>query len=109
MATRLERINKQLQQLEEQKKVLLARERERERKADTRRKILIGAGLIEYARKDSMAGGILSIVIQGLREGGRNRELFDGWQPYPDWQPAVCAGVPPLGAAEDQGPPVDPS
>ena len=81
MATRLERINKQLQQLEEQKKVLLARERERERKADTRRKILIGAGLIEYARKDSMAGGILSIVIQGLREGGRNRELFDGWQP----------------------------
>lgn len=59
---------------------IAARAGAHERKADTRRKIILGGLLLDAASKDPRYVGILTTLIQRIgREG--DRRPFEGWSP----------------------------
>ena len=87
---RLEELEQQKKQLKEQmqqrqkeleQKAKRERQliRQRERKQDTRRKILAGAKLFEWAREDREAAELLQSMIEELE--GSDREPFEDWDP----------------------------
>lgn len=63
-------------QIEARLKRLDAQERTRERKADTRRKIIAGALALEHAERDEDFGRELWKLIDSRVERERDRELF---------------------------------
>lgn len=54
-----------------------ARNRQNERKKDTRRKIILGGMMIADARKDPAKAEVLKSRIAALPD--RDRAVFDGW------------------------------
>ena len=56
------------------------RQAARDRKVDTRRKILLGGALIAHARSDPEAAAYLNQLLRNWI-GDRDRKVFGGWHP----------------------------
>lgn len=86
-----------LEKLLERQKVLKARidreqakARTKERKADTRRKILAGAAILDRAEKDEAARAELHRMLAGFLLRADDRALF-GLEPLPDASGAAAS------------------
>ena len=76
--TELERAQKRYEQARARLQALRNREAARERKIDTRRKVILGGALMDLATRDSNAAVLLDRLIRNLpRE--QDRKTFDGW------------------------------
>ena len=77
--TELERLNERIDTLTARRERLLNLEKQRQRKKDTRCKILIGAQLLAMAKKgDEGAAEMLQRVIASVPE--RAAQAFEGWE-----------------------------
>ena len=82
MATLLESIDKQIEQLKERRAAVVARERERERKRDARCKILLGGGLLALVKDgDAQAAAVYRRIRVALDEPAA--KAFEGWAGAP--------------------------
>ena len=78
--TELERAQKRYEQARARLQGLRNREAARERKIDTRRKVILGGALMDLATRDSNAAALLDRLIRNLpRE--QDRKTFDDWSP----------------------------
>lgn len=77
--TALERARKQMEQLKAKLQRLERRESEVERKMDTRRKVIIGGGLLERATRDPAASAMLQAVLDDVSRENDKR-AFEGWK-----------------------------
>lgn len=78
--TELDRAQKRYEQAKARLQALRNREAARERKIDTRRKVILGGALMDLATRDSSAAVLLDRLIRNLpRE--QDRKTFDGWNP----------------------------
>ena len=76
--TELERAQKRYEQAKARLQALRNREAARERKIDTRRKVILGGALMDLATRDTNAAAMLDRLIRNLpRE--QDRKTFDGW------------------------------
>ncbi|WP_246185052.1 hypothetical protein [Paracoccus aestuariivivens] len=76
--TELERAEKRYAQAKARLQALKNREAAKERKLDTRRKVILGGALIDLATRDSNAAAMLDRLIRNLpRE--QDRVTFAGW------------------------------
>ena len=76
----IERAEKRLAQAKARLDALKARASTRDRKLDTRRKIILGAGLVERARQgDGRARELLRSILDGL-DRPVDRKAFEGWE-----------------------------
>jgi len=76
--TELERAEKRYAQAKARLQTLKNREAAKERKLDTRRKVILGGALIDLAARDSNASAMLDRLIRNLpRE--QDRVTFAGW------------------------------
>ncbi|MDT1064655.1 hypothetical protein RM190_22550 [Paracoccus sp. CPCC 101403] len=77
--TELERAEKRYAQARARLQALKNREVAKERKLDTRRKVILGGALIDLAARDSNASAMLDRLVRNLpRE--QDRRTFDGWE-----------------------------
>ncbi|MFH5776886.1 hypothetical protein ACHFJ0_21785 [Paracoccus sp. NGMCC 1.201697] len=77
--TELERAEKRYAQARARLQALKNREAAKERKLDTRRKVILGGALIDLAARDSNASAMLDRLIRNLpRE--QDRVTFAGWE-----------------------------
>ena len=75
-------LDKRIEQLKQQRAAVVARERVRERKRDTRRKILLGSGLLALVRDgDAEAAAVYNRIRGTLDE--RSAQAFKGWTEEP--------------------------
>ena len=78
--TELERAEKRYAQARARLQALKNREAVRERKLDTRRKVILGGALMDLAGRDSNAAAMLDRLLRNLpRE--QDRKTFEGWSP----------------------------
>lgn len=78
--TELERAEKKYAQAKARLQALKNRAATRERKLDTRRKIILGGALVDLAARDEGAAAMLDRLVRNLpRE--QDRKAFDGWAP----------------------------
>ena len=76
-------LDKRIKELQARRAAVVGRERERERKRDTRRKVILGAGLLALVRKgDPAAEQVYGRVRAGLDAG--EAKPFEGWEPPRD-------------------------
>lgn len=76
--TELERAEKRYAQAKARLQALKNREATRQRKLDTRRKVILGGALIDLAERDSGAAAMLDRLIRNLpRE--QDRKAFADW------------------------------
>ena len=76
----LERAEKRLAQAKARVQALRNRESTKQRKLDTRRKVILGGALIDLAGRDEAARAMLDRLVRNLgRE--QDRAAFDGWDP----------------------------
>ena len=76
--TELDRAQKRYEQAKARLQALKNREAAKERKLDTRRKVILGGALIDLAARDSNASAMLERLIRNLpRE--QDRVTFAGW------------------------------
>ncbi|WP_300587430.1 mobilization protein [Marivita sp.] len=84
--TELERAEKRYAQAKARLQALRNREATRQRKLDTRRKVILGGALIDLAERDDTAAAMLDRLIRNLpRE--QDRKAFADWDvpsPAPD-------------------------
>ncbi len=74
----LARAERQYEQARARLQALRARQATRERKLDTRRKVILGGALIELAARDQGARAMLDRLVDRLpRE--HDRKAFQGW------------------------------
>jgi hypothetical protein len=94
-------IDQQIQQLLAQKKALEAQQRDAERKADTRRKILIGALALEHWEKnrESEFGKVMHRLADEYITRPNDRALFPELAPLPGAAEAPATATPEDGAA----------
>ncbi len=77
---RIEKARLKVSQAQARLEALSARAAAYERKADTRRKIILGGLLLEAASRDPRYAGILDSLLRRIgREA--DRRPFDGWEP----------------------------
>ena len=112
----LERAQKRYEQARARLQALRNREAARERKIDTRRKVILGGALMDLATRDSNAAAMLDRLIRNLpRE--QDRKAFDGWKPgdvapeggAADDANAGRAGVVQVGIVWRRGAPLSPA
>lgn len=78
--SQIESIDEQIARLQERRQQAVARARERDRKRDARRKIILGGGLARLAGdSDPEAVSVLARLRAGLSD--RDRKVFEGWEP----------------------------
>ena len=78
--TELERAEKRYAQAKARLQALKNREAAKERKLDTRRKVILGGALMDLAGRDSNAAAMLDRLLRNLpRE--QDRKTFEGWSP----------------------------
>jgi len=78
--TELERAQKRYAQAKARLLALKNREAAKERKIDTRRKVILGGALMDLATRDSNAAAMLDRLVRNLpRE--QDRKTFDDWSP----------------------------
>ena len=84
--TELERAEKRYAQAKARLQALRNREATRQRKLDTRRKVILGGALIDLAERDSNAAAMLDRLIRNLSRD-QDRKAFAEWEapsPSPD-------------------------
>ena len=78
--TELDRAQKRYDQARARLQALKNREATKERKLDTRRKVILGGALTDLASRDDNARAMLDRLIRNLpRE--QDRKTFEGWEP----------------------------
>lgn len=90
--TELERAEKRFAQARARLQALRNREATKQRKLDTRRKVILGGALVDLAARDDSAATMLDRLIRNLARE-QDRSAFVGW----DWREAGS------GTAEDAG------
>ena len=78
--TELERAQKRYEQARARLQALRNREAARERKIDTRRKVILGGALMDLATRDSNAAAMLDRLVRNLPRD-QDRKTFEGWNP----------------------------
>lgn len=78
--TSLEKLERQYEQAKARLQAARARKTVRERKLQARRKIILGAALIERAARDPETAILLTSLIKGLKRQ-QDRKAFEDWQP----------------------------
>ena len=97
--TELDRAQKRYEQAKARLQALRNREAARERKIDTRRKVILGGALMDLATRDTNAAAMLDRLVRNLpRE--QDRKTFEGWSP----EARTAAG-----SEDDRAAPPDPS
>jgi len=84
--TELERAEKRYAQAKARLQALKNREATRQRKLDTRRKVILGGALMDLAERDSNAAAMLDRLIRNLSRE-QDRKAFAEWEtpsPAPD-------------------------
>lgn len=76
--TELDRAQKRYEQAKARLQALRNREAARERKIDTRRKVILGGALMDLATRDSNAAAMLDRLIRNLPRD-QDRKTFEGW------------------------------
>ena len=76
--TELERAEKRYAQAKARLQALRNREATRQRKLDTRRKVILGGALMDLAERDSGAAAILDRLIRNLARD-QDRKAFADW------------------------------
>lgn len=77
--TELERAEKRYAQAKARLQGIRNREATKQRKLDTRRKVILGGALLDLAERDSNAAAMLDRLIRNLpRE--QDRKAFAGWE-----------------------------
>lgn len=74
----LQKAERQLAQAKARLQALRNREALAERKADTRRKVILGGALLDLATRDSSAAAMVDRLLRNLPRD-RDRAAFDGW------------------------------
>ena len=74
----LARAERQYEQARARLQALRARQATRERKLDTRRKVILGGALVELAGRDGGARAMLDRLVDGLSRE-HDRKAFQGW------------------------------
>tara|TARA_R100000935_G_scaffold37749_2_gene58883 strand:- start:4773 stop:5201 length:429 start_codon:yes stop_codon:yes gene_type:complete len=76
--TELQRAEQRYAQAKARLQALKNREATRERKMDTRRKVILGGALLDLATRDSRAAAMIDRLIHHLPRAN-DRAAFDGW------------------------------
>ena len=76
--TELQRAEQRYAQAKARLQALKNREATRERKMDTRRKVILGGALLDLAGRDSNAAAMIERLIRNLPRAN-DRTAFDGW------------------------------
>ena len=79
-AERLAELQAKMAQLQAKAEAIQARQKQRDRKADTRRKVILGGALLDAARRDPAAAAMLARLVASI-DRPQDRKAFDGWQP----------------------------
>jgi hypothetical protein len=77
--TELERAEKRYAQAKARLQALRNREASKQRKLDTRRKVILGGALIDLAARDDAAASILDRLIRNLSRD-QDRKIFEEWE-----------------------------
>lgn len=77
--TELERAEKRYAQAKARLQSLKNREATRQRKLDTRRKVILGGALLDLAERDSSAAAMLDRLIRNLARE-QDRKAFADWE-----------------------------
>ena len=77
--TELERAEKRYAQAKARLQALKNREATRQRKLDTRRKVILGGALLDLAERDSGAAAMLDRLIRNLARE-QDRKAFADWE-----------------------------
>ena len=92
--TELERAEKRYAQAKARLQALKNRESTRQRKLDTRRKVILGGALMDLAERDSGAAAMLDRLIRNLpRE--QDRKAFADWRTTPGSPPPASSSSDP--------------
>ena len=83
---RLTALRTKMDQLRAQAQALEARQRGRERQAETRRKIILGGLLLDAAARDERFARDVTDLLARLSRG-QDRKAFEGWSP--PWPAAI--------------------
>ena len=78
--TELERAEKRYAQAKARLQALKSREAAKQRKLDTRRKVILGGALVDLAGRDDHAARMLDRLIRNLPRD-QDRKAFAGWSP----------------------------
>ncbi|AUQ64890.1 mobilization protein [Phaeobacter inhibens] len=90
--TELERAEKRYAQAKARLQALKNREATRQRKLDTRRKVILGGALLDLAERDSSAAAMLDRLIRNLARE-QDRKAFVDWAAPPATpSPAPASG-----------------
>ena len=76
--TELQKAERQFAQAKARLQAVKNREATRQRKLDTRRKVILGGALIDLAARDSTAAAMLDRLLRNLTREN-DRQAFDGW------------------------------
>lgn len=79
---RIDKARLKVSQAQARLEAVSARAATHERKADTRRKIILGGLLLDAANKDPRYAGILDTLLRRISREA-DRRPFDGWEPPP--------------------------
>lgn len=91
--TELERAERRFAQARARLQALRNREATKQRKLDTRRKVILGGALVDLAGRDDSAAAMLDRLIRNLARE-QDRSAFTGW----DWRDAGSGNAEEAGA-----------
>lgn len=78
--TELQRAERQFAQAKARLQAVKNREATRQRKLDTRRKVILGGALVDLAARDDTAAAMLDRLLRNLTREN-DRKAFDDWAP----------------------------
>ncbi|MEO1194224.1 MAG: mobilization protein [Pseudomonadota bacterium] len=84
--TELERAEKRYAQAKARLQALRNREATKQRKLDTRRKVILGGALLDLAERDSAAAAMVDRLIRNLSRD-QDRKAFADWEGPPALPP----------------------
>lgn len=76
--TELERAEKRYEQAKARLQALRNREATKQRKLDTRRKVILGGALVDLAARDDRAAAMIERLLRNLTRD-QDRKAFVGW------------------------------
>lgn len=79
-AEKLAELEKQAEAIKARMQAIKAREKNAERKADTRRKVILGGLLLAKAEQDDRFARVVEQLLKAV-ERPADRAAFDGWEP----------------------------
>lgn len=109
--TELDRAEKRYEQAKARLQALRNREATKQRKLDTRRKVILGGALLDLATRDETAAAMVDRLLRNLPRD-QDRVAFEGWNAAPARSAPDGAGAaaPATSADSDKAPaPGDPA